>query len=219
VYNADYTQDVVLSSFLSSNNIQAVNASERAILGDSGNNTLDFRNVTFKVVGYSTVTYIDGGAGNDLMYANNEGLHLKGGTGNDVIYGGSGSDILEGGDGSDQLISGGGKDQLWGGSIGSPDTSINYFAFLSTATGSSTVMDFRHGTDRIDLRLFSGTPLTLVKVGAGPQPTPAAGIVFAQQDPLNTSDLILTLPSGQKVRIKNLLLSALTPGTDFYNVQ
>ncbi len=65
---------------------------------------------------------------------------LSGGTGRDSLYGGSGADSLMGGSGADVLRGGAGADTF-------------FFTSRSQSTKSShdKIMDFRHGTDTIDL--------------------------------------------------------------------
>lgn len=55
---------------------------------------------------------IDSGAGNDTVYAFNQGDTVSGGGGNDILVGGAGDDTLDGGCGSDILAGGHGDDVL-----------------------------------------------------------------------------------------------------------
>jgi Ca2+-binding RTX toxin-like protein len=57
---------------------------------------------------------IEGGSGNDHLYARDSGFALIGGPGNDTLVGGDGNDGLEGGAGNDHLEGRGGDDQLDG---------------------------------------------------------------------------------------------------------
>jgi len=54
-----------------------------------------------------------GGAGNDLLTANNYNDFLDGGSGNDTLVGGEGTDTLFGGAGNDSLVGGDGNDTLY----------------------------------------------------------------------------------------------------------
>ena len=58
---------------------------------------------------------IDGGGGNDVIYANAGDDLVLGGAGNDQLYGDDGDDTLQGGDGDDALQGGLGNDLLEGG--------------------------------------------------------------------------------------------------------
>ena len=58
---------------------------------------------------------LDGGAGNDRVYATGFADTLDGGEGDDELRGGEGSDIVRGGIGNDALSGEGGRDQLFGG--------------------------------------------------------------------------------------------------------
>lgn len=81
-----------LSTFSGVHTVEEINgiAGHNVIQGDSGSNTLDFRNSRLKAI-----ALIDGGAGNDRIY---------GSSGNDVIRGGPGPDFLSGGNGSDHYL-------------------------------------------------------------------------------------------------------------------
>jgi hypothetical protein len=50
---------------------------------------------------------VDCGAGNDLVYANSGNDRISGGDGDDILYGKSGSDRIDGGSGNDILVGGG----------------------------------------------------------------------------------------------------------------
>ena len=56
--------------------------------------------------------FIDGGAGNDTIYANAGKDYINGGTGNDTIYGGDGADLVNGGAGNDSIDTSYGTDIL-----------------------------------------------------------------------------------------------------------
>ena len=89
----------------------------------------------------------------------------------------------------------------------------NYFVFSPTGsiTAAPIVMDLLNPADKIDLRPFGSAFLKLVKTTPGPI-TPVAGQVLAQQIPL-TNDVLLTLPNGLQITVKNkLLFSPLTVG-------
>lgn len=58
---------------------------------------------------------VDGGSGNDILYAGGGNSQLFGGNGNDWLIGGSGNNLLLGGDGIDILLAGDGRDVLIGG--------------------------------------------------------------------------------------------------------
>lgn len=62
--------------------------------------------------GVALPTYIDGGAGDDLLSGGSGGAVVVGGDGNDVLTGGGGRDLLVGGSGSDLLLGFGGEDIL-----------------------------------------------------------------------------------------------------------
>jgi Ca2+-binding RTX toxin-like protein len=72
--------------------------------------------------------------------------------GNSTFKGGAGADILTGGNGNDILMGGGGIDTLKGGG------GSNHFVFNAAAEGGDHILDFKHGTDSIDVLLanFAG---------------------------------------------------------------
>ncbi|MBI2242352.1 MAG: cadherin-like domain-containing protein, partial [Magnetospirillum gryphiswaldense] len=97
--------------------------------GGSGNDTVFANNGD---------DYLMGGAGNDFMSGNAGADYMNGGTGNDTMYGGSGNDTFVGGDGNDVMVGGDGSDTfLFDFHSGSKDT-------IDGGTGNSW-------TDTLDL--------------------------------------------------------------------
>ncbi len=79
------------------------------LLGTTVANTFDLTVLT-TVTG---LTFVDGGAGNDVLSASDFwNSDLRGNTGNDALNGGAGNDTLTGGTGNDILHGGGGNDIL-----------------------------------------------------------------------------------------------------------
>jgi Ca2+-binding RTX toxin-like protein len=76
---------------------------------------------------------IYGGAGNDLIDVGNGNNIADGGAGSDNIFGGDGNDILSGGDGSDEIYGGDGDDILTGGE------GIDYLQGDGASAGDETV--------------------------------------------------------------------------------
>ncbi|SDX47681.1 type I secretion C-terminal target domain (VC_A0849 subclass) [Pseudomonas kuykendallii] len=118
--------------------------------GTSGNDTLK---------GSETLAAADllrGGDGNDTLYGYGGDDRLEGGNGNDTLYGGDGNDILIGGKGNDVLWGGAGADTfVWksgdAGSIGSPAADI-IKDFSLSQKDSIDLRDLLQGetTDSID---------------------------------------------------------------------
>ncbi|MDE2405488.1 MAG: hypothetical protein KGM17_12550 [Sphingomonadales bacterium] len=132
------------------------------ILGTAGGDQLNFQATDLVDI------YVDGGAGNDFIYASKgqytdangarvNGVILHGGAGDDQLYGGGGSDILEGGSGGDRLSGGTGADTFV--FRGIDDSPVGH---------ADMITDFQHGTDKIELHNFALT-------GIGSQTYHAAG--------------------------------------------
>jgi Ca2+-binding RTX toxin-like protein len=82
-----------------------------------------------------------GSAHDDIFHANDSGMVLNGGAGNDQLFGGSGADTLIGGGGNDTLSGGAGADT---------------FVWQAGDKGTDTVADFQLGTDTLDLGSLLG---------------------------------------------------------------
>ena len=104
--------DFSMASFSQSASIEIVDGgdAESRVVGTAANNTLDFRAAELR-----NISEVDGGLGNDRIYASQQDDVVKGGAGDDYILGEDGDDVLEGGAGKDRLYGGGGDDVLDGG--------------------------------------------------------------------------------------------------------
>ncbi|MFO0866899.1 MAG: autotransporter-associated beta strand repeat-containing protein [Gemmataceae bacterium] len=206
---------LTLSAFQPSNGITLIVGNGMEIWGGAGRSVLDFSAIT-NMLG---VAAIDGRDGDDVITGNDQPNVIRGGNGNDYLYGRGGNDVMIGGAGVDVIDGGAGDDELWGGGIGLPDTAMDYFSYTTASlpgSGSDDIRDFTDGTDRIDLRPYSTAALSLQKPGVLPL-SGTAGIVYAVTDTGNPADLILLLPNGKKIRIRNMVLANLT-NADFLNV-
>ncbi len=117
----------------------------------------DIVDLTSPTYAYGDVT-IDGGSGNDVLWASAGNDSLIGGAGNDTLDGGAGSDVLSGGAGNDRLIGGSGNDTLDGGAgndvlTGGAGNDIFVFDYAA-AHGSDEVSGGAGGSwiDVIDLQ-------------------------------------------------------------------
>lgn len=98
------------------------------------------------------ITTAIGGAGDDVIRANDVAGRLFGRAGDDTLTGGAGRDLLRGGQGDDILVGGEKVDRLSGG--GGADTYIfdSLRNMTRDETHTDTILGFRHGQgDRIDL--------------------------------------------------------------------
>ncbi len=101
--------------------------------------TVAFATADRRVLDIDIAATVDGGDGNDTIYASNLGDNLFGGAGNDRLYGGRLDDWLLGGDGDDYLDAGTADSQALGGDG-------NY---LSGGAGNDILMG-REGSDWLD---------------------------------------------------------------------
>ena len=129
--------------------------------------------------GNDAMNAIRGGWGNDRLFGHDGSDTLLGGAGDDVLDGGLKNDVLDGGDGNDWLFGSDGYDTLTGGA--GADT----FVFDLAQQGSfDTITDFEVGVDRIAL---IGTGLTSLSdfsflTAPGARPTaPEPAIMFDKE--------------------------------------
>ncbi len=83
--------------------------------------------------------YVDGGAGDDLIYGEDDDDTLLGGTGEDTIDGGVDDDQIEGGEGDDSLIGGQGDDTLDGGDGDDVIDALEGADFVEGGAGQDTI--------------------------------------------------------------------------------
>ena len=101
---------------------------------------------------FSGIDKVIGSSFSDGLFADDSGMVLDGGAGDDLLVGGAGLDVLTGGAGSDSLEGGLGLDVLTGGA------GADYFGFSRNA-GPDLVTDFQSGVDKIVLdETFSALP-------------------------------------------------------------
>ena len=94
---------------------------------------------------FSDIDKIVGSGHSDTLVADDSGIAIDGGAGNDDIWGGTGLDVLVGGTGDDWIEGGRGLDVLTGG------TGNDHFVF-NWGDGPDLVTDFQSGIDKIHLR-------------------------------------------------------------------
>ncbi len=93
---------------------------------------------------FSGIDKVIGSSFSDGLFADDSGMVLGGGAGDDLLVGGAGLDVLNGGTGSDTLEGGLGLDVLTGGA------GADYFVF-NRGDGPDLVTDFQQGIDKIAL--------------------------------------------------------------------
>jgi len=161
-----------LTAFYSALNIKVDLGS--GINGSSKNDT---------IVSGPSSSWIDGFAGDDVIFAGAGNDSLVGGSGDDNLYGQDGNDFLAGGAGNDVLVGGAGNDYLFG------DTGSDIYIF-NLGDGQDTISNLNplgNGTADVDQILFGQ--------GIGPQDVilkrnSANGLVIQI---VNTSDQIIVL--------------------------
>jgi Ca2+-binding RTX toxin-like protein len=92
---------------------------------------------------------LDGGGANDRLAGGSGQDQLEGGLGNDQLRGEAGRDQLSGDAGADRIYGEAGRDTLSGGA-GADD----FIFALRAEVNGDRIMDFRHGSDDINLRAF-----------------------------------------------------------------
>ncbi|MFC0588252.1 beta strand repeat-containing protein [Novosphingobium aquiterrae] len=110
-------------------------------------------------VGTYQASYINGGAGVDIITDGSAISVLNGGAGADTLTGNSGDDLLVGGDQNDTLSGGAGNDILRGG-LGNNDT-------MDGGAGSEDLLDFSDATLGVTFTLVQSAASTSITNGTG----------------------------------------------------
>lgn len=109
--------------------IAMANIDEIHVWGLGGNDTIDVRALNLN-------TFIDGGAGNDVLTGGVADDVIIGGDGNDTITGGAGNDVLIGAAGNDRIVGCAGNDILVAGNLKS-DLTLAMLRAISSAWNQS----------------------------------------------------------------------------------
>ncbi|MFM6829070.1 MAG: cadherin domain-containing protein [Novosphingobium sp.] len=113
--------------------------------------TVDFATSDRRALDIDIAATVDGGDGNDTIYASNLGDNLFGGAGNDTLFGGRLDDWLLGGDGDD-LLDAGTADQA---ALGGDGNYLNGGAGNDTLRGREG-SDWLEGGDGVDILTGAG---------------------------------------------------------------
>jgi len=186
-----------LSGTLALEAITANGFANVTILGDAGDNSLNFAAVTLtgivSIDGDGGDDSITGGAGNDTIFGGIGNDTLTGNNGNDVIDGGAGDDMLNGNAGNDTLTGGAGNDLMNGG------TGLNIFKFAA-GFGNDTINGFGATAARQDKLDISAMGIRAA--------TFAANVTIAA-DPAVPTDTIVTI-AGNTIRLVGVAVGNVT---------
>lgn len=129
------------------------------LAGGSGDDRLIGGTGDDRLLGQTGNDNLNGGSGNDILRGAEGADRMAGGAGRDVLQGANGVDLLRGGSSADRLVGNAGDDTLHGGTgrdVMAGGAGDDVFQFLSGAEsgreGRDVLLDFRAGSDRIDLR-------------------------------------------------------------------
>jgi Ca2+-binding RTX toxin-like protein len=114
-----------------------------------------FVDLTGRSGNYQTNVYVQGGAGDDVVWAGDGKDDLYGLGGSDRLFGGGDTDAIAGGAGTDTLTGWSGNDDLYGNDGNSADGAQDAFVYLDDVpggNGADSIWDFEVGIDKIDLR-------------------------------------------------------------------
>jgi Ca2+-binding RTX toxin-like protein len=174
--NSNESGDLTLANWTPAQSIELIQGTANRtnwIAGTSANNTLDFSGTELR-----NLSYVDGGAGNDLIVGSpfGAGLEYRGGAGNDTLVSGLAADRLRGDSGNDAFrvtswTNGGLADQVLDFSRGSDKIDLSFLGIRSTDTrvvtrvGNDTVLSITlppvNGQPRILSLRFVGYTGTL----------------------------------------------------------
>jgi Ca2+-binding RTX toxin-like protein len=152
------------------------------ITGGTSNDWLSGRGGNDTLSGGAGADTLNGDEGNDTLSGDAGADSLHGGQGNDLLDGGADDDRLDGGDGDDRLDGGQGNDVLDGGR--GNDTYV-----FNAGGGHDVIRNYDTGAGRLDVLAF----------GAG---IAVSAVTASRQG----SDLVLTVPGGDEVRVQNYFM-------------
>jgi Ca2+-binding RTX toxin-like protein len=154
------TADLTLAKFnATTSSIEIWQGNGKAVLGDSAANTFDFSGLK----SVSGISYVDGGAGNDILVGSNFADVLRGGAGVDKLTGGGGNDTLTGGADFDTFIfaAGFGKDRITDFTEGSGLNDVIQFDDAVFANFNAVMAAAVQVGANVEIRLDANNVLTL----------------------------------------------------------
>lgn len=145
--------------------------------------------------GFSFATVV-GGAEGDRIGASDQGTHLLGRDGNDVLISGSGPDWLSGGLGNDTLV-GDNRDQVWGGQDNDVLVSLGASTLVGGAGADTFVVEERSATETVirDFQPLEGDAIGVRGLLGW------VSAIFSRQ--VEGNDLILSNPKGATIRLED----------------
>ena len=122
------------------------NSLDNEIRGNDEDNVLNGGRGDDRVAGGAGRDKVNGGIGDDLVFGGSENDKVFGGRGDDTVIGNLGRDVLTGGNGVDEF---------------------RYLARADSGVGANrdVIVDFAHGTERINLRKVDGDSVEFGKQG------------------------------------------------------
>jgi Ca2+-binding RTX toxin-like protein len=178
-----------------------------------------------RVVDNSFDGYVEGGAGDDLLYGKDGDDALDGRAGDDRLFGGDGADVLTGRAGDDALFGGRGADVLnlsagvdtLTGGTGADDFVVRFVGQLGDRLTRDVIVDFEERVDDLDLRRIDADTTRAgnqaftwlggeVFDGTAGQLRISNGILLADTDGDRRSDFQVDFANGAALNADDILL-------------
>lgn len=152
----------------------------------------------------TNINTVVGGAGDDVLVANNFGNKLFGGVGRDILSGGQGADYLDGGSGADIINTGAGADQVKL-HKDAADTIVDFATGIDKLLLSKTEFAAFAGQATVGADFVAGTSSTHV-AGGGLVYNQATGSLWYDADGSSALTLIAQLSNHAALKTTDILL-------------